>query len=419
LLVAGCLFLIYLPTSTSTWSQSPDPVSAALPAWNLVTHGDLSLDAFEHTHAWLMERDGRLVSNRTGGIILYGVPFYWVLGEEAFTFFPARFAAALTAAVAMGLLAVLLRRFLRPSAAALAAVLAGLGTATWSVSADGLWTHTPNQMLLIAAMLLLARGQMWSSGLMFGAAIVVRPHLAVAAAVVGLASAFQHRSLRPAVAVGVPSAAGLVTLMTFNLIVHGRFAIAGGYGTEQVDNVAGQPLMAYAENLAGMFISPDRGLLVLSPFLILLIPGIKRAYAVAPPWVRASAWSGLAYLLVQSRMNYFSGGNNFFSYRLTLETLTLLGPLLALAYREHISGHLNRMRWFLVAAVTSILFQALGVAFFQPPFTDRSAWRPMALIDVIGNAGLLGMLTYLLVASATIYVLFPRQQFARRVNVDV
>lgn len=382
------LFLVYLPTATYHVGLSPDPLAAATPAWQLATHGNLTLDAFEGVLPWFVDTGERIVSNRTPGVIFFAVPFYWLLGTpDAPNLAPATLAAVLAAAGAMTLLHLVFRRFVRPSTAMAAAFIAGLATSTWSISADALWAHGPNQLWLAAALLALAAERYWSTGVAFGLAVFTRPHLAVVPAVTGVWAAVRRRSWRPVVLVGVPSLLGLLGLLFYNNVVFGGASLTGGYGTYVASNLASRPWWHYAEGIAGTLISPDRGLLVMSPFLLALVPGLPAAWRAAPPWVRSCAVGGVVYMLVQLRINYFSGGNNFFSYRLSIELLMLSAPLLLLAYREWTARTTSRRRVFSALVCLSVAIQGLGALYSYVDYIERSAWANVKLWHVAQAAG--------------------------------
>lgn len=390
------LIAVYLPTATYAGNQSPDPPAAAIPAWQLATSGNLTLDAFEGHLPWFVESGDRIVSNRTPGVIFFAVPFYWLLGSpDTYTLTPSAVAAALAAALAMTLLHLTLRRLGTPSAAIAAALIAGLGTSTWSVSADALWAHGPNQLWLTAAMLALAAERYWSTGVAFGLAVFTRPHMAVASAVAGVWTAVRQRDWKPLVFIGVPASVGLATLVYYNsLAFPGGDALGGGYGGRPLDNLVSRPWWHYGEDVAGMLVSPDRGLLVLSPFLLILIPGLRAAWRAAPGWVRAAAASGLAYMLVQLRISYypggvhvFSGGNHFFSYRLSIEFLTLCAPLLVLCYREWVARTRLRRRIFLALVLLSLAIQGFGAMYWRVDFVEHSPWTNFKLWEAMQVAG--------------------------------
>lgn len=390
------LLIVYLTTATYSGNLSPDPPSAAIPAWQLATHGNLTLDEFEGVMPWFVESGGRIVSNRTPGVIFFAVPFYWLLGApDAPSVAPSTLAAVLAAAGAMTLLHLVFRRLAPPSTAIAATLVAGLATSTWSVSADAIWPHGPNQLWLTAAMLGLAAERYWSSGIAFGLAVFTRPHLAVVAAISGVWTAFRRRSLRPVLYIGVPAAFGLVALLYYNsLAFPGGDALGGGYGGRPVQSLVGRPWWHYGDDIAGTLISPDRGLFVLSPFLLSLLPGLRAAWRAAPGWARTAAASGLVFMLVQMRISYFpggshtfSGGHNFYSYRLSLEFLTLAAPLLLLSYREWVARSRTRQRIFSALVLLSIAIQGLGAAFYRVDYGDHSPWTEFKVWDAIQSAG--------------------------------
>jgi alpha-1,2-mannosyltransferase len=348
------------------------------------------------------------------------VPFYLVAGRHAEK--PGLFAAALAAstyaAAAAGFLAVLFRKLLTTRQALAAAFLAALGTSTWSVSADQLWPHGPDQLLLVVGTLLLAKEQHVGTGIAYGLAILVRTHLAAAAAVVGIWDTVRKRSLKPALLVGVPSALGLAGLLWYTRHVYGRPDVNAGYGGEfggYPTRELANPTTNYFENIAGFLVSPERGVLVVSPFLLLLLPGLRRAWQVAPAWVRSSAVGGLAYLAIQARINYFSGGSRFWGYRLTIETLTLCAPLLVLAWREWTAKKVWRRRAFAGLAVLSVGVQTIGATMFVSPNIKWSAWRHSWLYDELfrtHHRQTVQAIAAVFVVLAIVAVVWPRRPVA-------
>lgn len=390
LAVAGLLLGVYLATATYAMPQSPDPVATALPAWTLVEHGTLTLDEYAGDNPWLVDTGERIVSNRQPGVIAWALPFYALAPTDSsqdVPLGPAGVAGAVSAALAMGVLAVVLRQLVAPSTAAAAALLAGLATPTWTVSADALWPHGPMQLWLGLGMLAMAGAAHVRAGLAFAAALLTRPNAAVVAAVAGLWTAWERRSLRPAVAVAATSALGLAVLVAYNTWLYGSPSISGGYPSDFTDRLAHMSLRTYAENLLGTLVSPGRGVLVLSPLLLVLLPGVRAAWRAAAPWVRGSALAGLVYLLLHLRMNRFSGGTNFFSYRYPIEALTLSTPLLLLAWREW-TARAPWRRWALATlAAASVAVHALGAMFFTAPLEPRDPWTEPAIIEVAAAAG--------------------------------
>ena len=180
---------------------------------------------------------------------------------------PAAVAAATAAALAVGLLAVGFRKLTANTVAVAAALVFGLGTATWSVSADALYQHGPNQLWLAAAMVLTSqRSDMLASGLMYGAAMFTRGTTGIAAAVTGIYLSWRTRSVRPALLIGFVSALGLAGLLWYNAVMFRNPSPVGGYGDYVVEYLVGSKLLDYAKNSLRHALQPRTGSAVVVAF---------------------------------------------------------------------------------------------------------------------------------------------------------
>lgn len=382
LTVFAALLLVYVPSATWDYAINVDAAMAALPAWNLVENGTLDLRAHEEVVEQRADRsigavrtdDGRLVSNRTIGVIAWGVPFYalaspWVDPTAPFPMGPAAVAGAVATAAAMAVLHLVLRKVLDPVQALVGAMVAGLGTGAWSVAADGLWPHGPSMLWLALAILGLANGRRVWAGVGFGAALLVRPYNALAAAIAGVWTAVRSRSPRALLAVGVPAAAGLAVLLTANLFLYGQANVTGGYtehpSVASAADLGSRTLASVGRTLVGVLLDPERGLVWYSPFLVVLALGLRTAWRVADDWVRAAAGGAVGAFAIQFWVQQSQGGSFFFSYRYPLDALMLAAPLLALAWREAVVVSPRRQQVFRVAVVLAVSLQVLG-AVFEP-----------------------------------------------------
>lgn len=336
-LTLSALFMV-----TATWNEqnlSPDPVAAAMSAWSVAEDGDLELSQAEQRNEWVFDVDGTLLSNRQPGVIAAGVPFYLLSRPftDGFSLVPMAVAAAvITAAAAATFTLLLLQIGASRRAAAAFAVVGSLASATWSVSADALWTHGPDQLLLVSALLFASRQRYWLAGLSLGAAVTVRTHLAVVALTLGVAALAHTRRLRPFIAIGVGSALGLAAVFLYTSAFFGAWSLNAGYtatGGYPSAALAQSTLATTLENLLGSLLNPNRGLLLTTPVVLVLLPGLVRCWRDAEWWARAAAVGGVVYTIVQCRLNAFSGGTYFWGSRLTLELVTLCGPLLWLSWR--------------------------------------------------------------------------------------
>jgi alpha-1,2-mannosyltransferase len=362
-----------------------DSRGAALAAWQLAHHGNATLTAFSSQTAWLYHVGDRWVTNRMPGSIFWATPFYAVVGGNHYPpVYPGTIAAAVASAAAIAFTFALCTRLVSHRAALAAALLLAFATGTWTVSADQLWTHGPAQMAVLLTVLLCSQRRWLLAGIPAGFAVLVRPHLAVVAIVIAAYAIVRLRSARPLL-IGVGGVIGSAILLAYNHALWGKLEIFGGY--DQPVSPSDHKALNFVVGIAGDLISPERGLLVMTPALLLLLPGIRRAWAVAPDWVRSAAIAGLAYLALQLWGIRFWGGDGFYSYRTTLETLTLCVPLLVLAWREWTAKSRARDAAFAGLAVLSVGIHAFGALVNWTPPGIHSPWRMFLPLDLMHHIG--------------------------------
>lgn len=390
LLFAG-LLAIYLSTATYTVAQVNDTRASALSAWHLGAHGSLELPSEWPTDGeryWMVEgRDGGHFTNRFPGASLWAAPFYWVAQQVRpqpvpadpmlIDYAPAAVAAATASALAVALTFLVFRRLVDRRTALAAALLLGLGSAVWAVSADALWTHGLTHLWIVLGLLAFQGGRFAASGAAFALSVITRPQTAVVAAVLGVGESLRQRSLRPALLIGATSSLGVLAMVGYSRWAFGTWTPIAGYGTYGVDNLTGQEWTTFLYGVAATVFDPGRGLVFYAPVLVVLLPGLRAGWRASPPWVRLAALSGVTYMLVQLRANAFAGGTNFFGSRLTIEMLVLLSPLLVITW-DTWARHSRSLRAIIV--VTSIYMVALHALGASIPTMSRSAeiyegWR--------------------------------------------
>lgn len=373
------VFSVVLPIFllTAHWAMvSVDTSSAFIPAWQLVHHGNLWVEGLRHPPYWSIHSGHHLVSNRTPGVILVNVPAYllfYFLGPVALG--GAITAAVLTAAT-VATLYLVTRRFASADVALATALIAALGTSLWSIASAEIWTHTVDAFCLAFAMLLLTRHRYLAAGVVIGAGSMARPHLIVVAAVLGLYLAWHHRSLRPVIAVGAGSVPGFASLLVLNREIFGHWTLSGygSYVTQSLTTAGGAPAPGsglsaaaghYAANVTGFLVSPLCGLLLYLPIALLLIAGFRPAWRAAPGWCRGMFFGGVAYTLVQLKINSYVGGAAFYGYRLATELVVCACPLAVFAYKEWAARRTWRVVGVKALAVASVVIQAVGVTCYD------------------------------------------------------
>ncbi|MEO7934891.1 MAG: hypothetical protein ABIR27_01400 [Dokdonella sp.] len=196
-----------------------------------------------------------------------------------------KLAASILAAAASALVFLMLRREGNPWRLPLTLAFA-FGTNTWMISSQALWQHGTGEFLIVLAMLLvLAPANLVRTALIGAICVLVaanRPPDALIAAAIGLFVVW--RNWRSVAWLIVGAVLPLAALLYYNVGFMGEFA--GGYG------VVSPPSNFFQGNwsgLAGLLVSPSRGLLVFSPFLVFVVVGLiqrlrspkTKAFAVA------------------------------------------------------------------------------------------------------------------------------------------
>ena len=375
------VFMLVLPVFLLTAHYavvSVDTLSSYVPAWHFVHHGNLWLEDMKHPPYWSVQEAHHLVSNRTPGVILVNVPVYLLL----FFLGPVPLGGALTAAMltaaTVATLYVVARRVGSPDVALGVSMIAAFGTSLWSVASAEIWTHTVDALCLAVAMLFLTRNRYLAAGAVIGLSSTARPHIIVVAAVLGLYLAFHHRSLRPAVAVGVGSAPGFTSLLLLNHAVYGRWTVSGyaGYVTQNLTSAGGGSggsgragLLAMAEhylsNISGFLFSPLCGVLLYLPVSLLLVVAVRPAWRAAPAWCRGLLLGGVAYSLVQLKINSYVGGAAFYGYRLATELVICACPMAVFAYTHWAAQRHWRVTAVKSLAMASVVIQAVGVTCYS------------------------------------------------------
>lgn len=178
--------------------------------------------------------------------------------------------ASLLASLSAALLYLLLLRRTKPSIALLLTVAYAFGTTTWVISSQALWQHGMAEVLLIGALLMLTAPsttpRALAAGLLLGLLAGNRPPDLILAGLLGAYGLFfwAGRRRSPMLLAGAALPTALVLLYNF----HAAGNVLGGYGV-----VGNSHFFQYdiLRGVAGLLVSPTRGLLVFSPFLLFLL----------------------------------------------------------------------------------------------------------------------------------------------------
>jgi hypothetical protein len=358
-------------------------------AYEVIRSGRLDLDRLFHGWPasapipyWVQRVGPHYVSSYPVAPALLAVPVYLVpilLGaDDSWLWLNvlSKLAASLLAALSVVFVYLTARELARrlrtgELSAVAAAVVYAVATPTWAVSSQGLWGHAPAQLGLAVATWALLRpapgpAALGLAGLATALAVACRPPAALVAAAIG-AYAIRTRRLAAWPFLAAGGTLGIAVLAS-NVWTFG--SAQGGYawinrthaqfhGVEGTWSAAGLP-----GGLAGLLLSPSRGLLVYSPVLLAaflgLYGGVRRAREPFLHYLAAGVCGGILTLGIY---RVWWGGHSF-GPRLLVDVLPalVLGlvPIWPTLWRE------RRARWLFGAAfAVSVLVEVVG-AFYYP-----------------------------------------------------
>ncbi|MDQ1469612.1 MAG: hypothetical protein QOJ99_1092 [Bryobacterales bacterium] len=178
--------------------------------------------------------------------------------------------ASLLATGSVILLYLLMRRRTGPGTAALLAVAFALGTTTWVISSQALWMHGLAQFLIVAMLLVLtgprSAMRVVIAGLLCALIACNRPPDAILAAGLAFYGLWWAGRLIPLFVAAAALPLSLVLIYNLGLVGH----IVGGYGLVSRERISEFINDNALVGLAGLLLSPTRGLFVFSPFLLFI-----------------------------------------------------------------------------------------------------------------------------------------------------
>ncbi|HEX3298193.1 MAG TPA: hypothetical protein VHR85_15360 [Nocardioides sp.] len=404
--IAAWLFLVAFAVYALTMSRTlwtTDVYGANWTSWHIVTTGSPWIDgaripdvghrstellAIVHTHG------GHTAFGRFPGVVAATLPAYVLLGSGAMSIVPGSLTAALLTAGALTLLFLALRRSLTERQALLAVVLFGFTTPVWTVSANLMWPQTLTVLGIAGMAWASATGRWWWAGVFGGIALWGRVHAAIIVAVLGLAVGLRRRDPGIVLRIGLTSGAFLAASCAWIHWVYGTWNPLGAYDTGTVGANADAYRFSIPNQL-GMWVSPDRGLLVWTPLVLLLLPALVRSWSSLPDWSRSLLVGGLVYTVLGGALNTFTGGDGFYGYRYGLELLASATPALALSHRR--MGRVERALFGPVAAVQAFAF-LLGGLYENLYLSQTVAWHQNAFVHALDRIGPAGWVVTALVA---------------------
>lgn len=195
--------------------------------------------------------------------------------------------ASLIAAASVAIMYLVLLGVASPRTALILTIAYAFGTNTWVTSSQALWQHGLGELLLATVLYAAARAEerpRWSlvAGVCCVLMVFNRPGdgmMTIAVSAYFLQARTWKSFLVPAVALSAP-------LLVYNVLVFG--AVTGGYAHMNPGRYLSDTVQ---DGVAGLLVSPAKGLFVFSPFLVLLL-------AVSPRRFHEAGQKRLSLLLI-------------------------------------------------------------------------------------------------------------------------
>jgi hypothetical protein len=387
------LFLVGLYNANGTVLLGNDTRPARYAAVSLVKRGDLDLDEFRRDLGangddlpYFVLRDvrGKLLSRFGFGAPAAAAPVFAValavndgrLSPHA-ALHLAKLASSLYVALAGAILFLLARRLdaSRAIAAAVALTYGALGLAL-SVVSQALWQHGPAEAFLALGLYLLVRAgplSLPAAGAAFSAMVVCRPPDAIFAVMAAGYVVVAHRRTPWRIAGFLLGAAPLaIVQLVYNAIHFGAF-----WQFSQTITVVGRDAApvarywgdGYAEGLAGLLLSPSRGLFVYSPIYLFLLWRPVASFRAHHPAIRWALAGAVLLVVVQAAYYGWYGGWTF-GYRMLADATPVLALALLPALQRLPRASRVLQATFALAAAASLSFHLAGAWCYQPADWD-------------------------------------------------
>lgn len=402
------LLLVYNANGREIGSYDTQSIKFA--ARELLLRGTLSLNHVvgatpQYGERWgfIYAADGNYRSIYSPVPSVAGAIITWPLWKTRIVDIRAPLAPALTAKVVASLLVsttVVLcflsaRQRLSRRRAILLAIGLGLGTGFWSTASQTLWQTETAVFGLALALLPFAVPRAHISGpgsiaigVGLGLAGVTRPQLAPAIGVL-LAGTWARSKPRHAAAATAIIAVFMAALCVANLqwFHHPLGALPLLQEVNARVHATGPSFGLHLEGFAGLLISPNRGLVIFSPVVLVAAAGIRWSFAEG--WQSSVRWCVLAiaaqYALYGSYAVWWGG--HTYGPRYLLDVLPLATPLAALALAQTGFGRLTilacsvALAWSIVVAATGAFCYPNEQWNVDPTDVDRDHSRLWAVSD--------------------------------------
>ncbi len=357
-----------------------DPLANAYTALSLAKEGNFEISEYYEGKAFyfVVQSDENLYPLYPPATAVLASPFFLPLRGREFPetwevqFYGKMAASAAVAAGVAFFYLIILRWGIRGKNAIFLSLVYGLCTSVWSVSSQALFQHPFSHLfILLGIWALTNRQRVVTAGCAFAAAIAVRPLNSLFWIGVLLYFLVRVRRTWPAllhfILAGLPFA---LAVSLYNYSCFGELWVTGYH-----DHLAGaywnEP---FWNGFKGLLLSPGRGLLIYSPFLIFALPGLVKTFQKEKIGLGVFlAIPVFAHILLLSKYKKWTGGASW-SYRMLIDVVPVL-MLYVASFWSVIKKYKTILIPFCLLLTWSFIIQFLGMSAFRcGPIASVDQW---------------------------------------------
>lgn len=421
-LAAGILFIVLLLVYNSNGREigSYDTQPTKFAARELLLRGTLNLDDVvaktpQYATRWgfMLAADGHYRSVYSPLPAIMTAAVIWPFWKAGIIDVRAQLAPGLMAVIGASVLVALAvvlsfltaRRWLPRQRAILLAIGLGLGTGFWSTASQTLWqTETAVFGLALAVYALSAAEPIGIAGALaigigLGLAGATRPQLGPLVGILLIGTWLRSRPLSASIATGMV-AAFVAVLCAVNLrwFGHPLGALPLLQEVNAQIHATGASFGLQIEGFAGLLVSPNRGLFVYSPVVIVALAGVRTALtsSIRSPLLWCAIGLAVEYVLYATYAVWWGG--HTYGPRYLVDVLPVAVPLAAVAMTPPRFGRMAQtvsavaLAWSIVVAATGAFCYPNERWNSDPVDVDRNHQRLWSVSDTqIGRCWKRGM----------------------------
>jgi predicted dehydrogenase len=399
-IVTLLLFVVY--NSNFRWLLTRDSIPARVLPFSLLLDGHLYVDEWVEPYQQGQFARGAYYVTKARGrwysvypIIepivitpLYVLPAWWLsqqhpqIAQGSFVLTTIidtmeKMSAALIAALSAGVLYLALRKYVSPSASLAITLVYALASNTWTISSQTLWRHGFTELSFALLLWALSKDPSVSSyslwvGLALALAAASKPVyvLVVLAFLIYFALNLHNKLFLLCVPLFLIGTA----VLAYNFCFFGR--VLGAYpnplGPVMIPGGPSNPIhIPWWDGLAGLLVSPNRGLFIYTPWTLLAMWGAVRVWKENLfGWGRYLLPGMFAVYLVHARLGSWWGGGCF-GPRYMTDLLPFFAFFLVPIWPRIRSSHLAMAAFILTTAV-ALWIQIIGAYYYPDGYWDST-----------------------------------------------